>query len=972
MSGRRLPHCSTYDPELAACMDRWIRVVFLGQRRMQSSLAKAAPNHTTSACGVVDITNSNVPGSDPMNEALIHEQEQSTSRLEDSSLPGDPTLQLPILSAEDISKFRKEMECLPIDDHGLPPRFRPLTGKQWDLKPMFTVDQRKDVEVIWNEYLSLTTRAKGASDVKLALQDYTRLMRTLRYGYDATLAATRIVEVERDSRNQGIISSWEMCEMAAQAHIILGAIPDSIRFYEEAVKMVKLGSPNHEHLLWSMVDGFAINQMTFDGIAFLDRLPDWDSGDGSGTSLVLSLYKKLYLHQYKSIGQHKTLLRPLPAPESQAQILLLTARPLPPVRKHVLRTFRILEKHPERTDLIHVFSKTVSGMLIKSRVMEVLQPLIQSLLISSDFEEATRVLDMMKRHGVEQELDKIRRHLLQSFGTCTNKYSLKSTIEQWDAYTLPHPGSSSLAETASRTQEYSDILRKYIQENDLTAALGTAKYMSERNWIPQEIDHKLSSFMVNHGRSSDYPTYIEVRYTLGGSLVPDLHTYRRLIYAACRRSDLFSALTLFKLIRTRHPDWKLDVTLYNAIISTAATTGHIQVAEKTFSCMLEDGVQPDHFSFHGLMNGYGEKGDLEAAVMIPEQMIKQKLNPTTRTFNLAIKAYLGSRMDLTTSRKLLQLMQTSGVAVPPDLVTFNQMLEGYRRVGNTMWFNAYFDEYFGPPEVAEAEDTLPEDAPKRVHSKKSKVVVRPESSDDRTLLIQLKHSLLLPNVDLPTVQELWRAIKPKLMSSDPDTDLPTEISQSSSSSEPSPNSSQSLPAESPQLPSSAKSDDNINAQSSSSSSSSTYVPFNRYLSPVWMPATDRDHFRFSTLTLFRSAFESRGDVTSVKKLDKVLAELFPQHPLGEAVLKKKTIKWIRGFMKSGISKEAYDTQKKKMMEGNVKGKRKGANVKDKRKDANAKDKRKDANAKDKRKDANVKDQKKDKKDNGKTVKSKTQ
>ncbi|KAI7827466.1 hypothetical protein BC939DRAFT_475353 [Gamsiella multidivaricata] len=721
-------------------------------------------------------------------------------------------------------------------------------------------------------------------DDLLSRQDYARLLQILRQSHNSSLAATRILRLYMDLQAVGVNLTRKMYEVVLQAHIMVGALPESIRLYQDVTDMVGQGTLEHKKVLWTVVDAFGANQMIPDGIAFLDQLPIFSSEDGSATSFF-------------------------------------AARPKPPRLTDVSRVMEVFARYPEE-DSVLVFSRMVTGLLVKTQDVETLTPLLQRLLLSSHFGEAARVLDMTLAHGMEPRLDQIRLHLLQSAHAFTDKAHHEHAIDQWDTITIqrsrsqdtsPLDPSQSLAEQQAPhsilVAEYSNLLRWRIYEGDLTGAQSAAIHISARGWTPQGIDfHQLCSYMVNHSRSSHYPDYLEVLYTLGGSLVPDLHTYRRLVYAACRRSDLQSALTLFKLVQTRHPDWQLDSTIYNAIISTAAAAGHIRVAEKTLACMLKDGVKPDHFSFHGLLNGYGNAGDLEAAAMIPEHMLKQKLIPTTRTFNLVMKAYLGSRMDLTTTRKLLRVMQSSGQMVPPDLVTFNQLLEGYRRVGNTEWFDAYFDRYFrdkqtpsvsdsacceeenivgeGDPDVMQSQDTIAKDGITQSidnDCKQSmKTVVRPVKSDDWTLFIQLKHSLELRNVDLPTVKELWHAVKPKVV---PSTARPL-IPQDSVDVN---NTDNDKAAPIQPLSSPSRSDDSV--------LSSTHVPFQKRLDSVWMPATDHEYFRFTTLTLFRAAFRSRGDTTGVKTMDDIISQLFPEHPSSLIFLKRRAMKKFRALTK---------------------------------------------------------------------------
>ncbi|KAG0277358.1 hypothetical protein BGZ95_006078 [Linnemannia exigua] len=750
---------STYDPELAACMERWIRTVMMGQRRPQSSLAKPAFSHSGPSYTFLD--------------------------------------------------------RIPIQEHELPKPFRSSLYDASTRKPILSRAYRRAIDRIWNDYLTLMMTKRDGIAQHLTRRDYTKLMRIVRHSDGPQIASSRILALQRDMNQSGIPMNRKLMEMIAQAHLVLGSVSGSIRVYQEATELVGLRTAEHMRLVWTMVDGFAANGLEIEGIAFLDDLPALATS-AEERNYYYTLYQRLSSSTeglLRSFGSSATSFCSLRSITSMEQLLRYS---LPPRLNSVAGTLSIFRKDDQRQGLVRGFSQMMAGLLIKMGDTEVMTLLLQSLLQERQLHEANRVLELMLRHGLMPELGDIRRYLVCSeVKNELDRKDLESVLEQWDAIstlrtkyfsdTSTSLGSESefLHMEAIRTiiEGYSDILAHCIREDDLPGALRTAKFMAARNWSRASVKidfRRLNSQMVNFGRSEAYLDYLRVRYILGGPSEPDLHTYRRLIYAACRRSDLYSALTLFKQVRTKHPSWTLDTTLYNAIISTAGATGHIRVAEKTFACILEDGLAPDYYSFHGLLNGYGHSGDLEAAVLIPQQMVKHKLCPNTKTFNLIMKAYLGTRGDMTTSRKLFQVMQRSGKAVPPDLVTFNQLLEGYRRAGNLSWFDEYFDRYFGHQETSgmtsspvscstsgseaaaptDAKHTTPEPhtAPSvratsnpSLQSKQKKGTsratwenVKPEKTDDKTLLIQLKHSLLLTTVDVATVWELWHALLPRL------------------------------------------------------------------------------------------------------------------------------------------------------------------------------------------------------------------
>lgn len=912
---------SGYDPELAACMDRWIRVVFPTQKRTQSTLAKPATGPTTSTFSVVDLSSPANSTCEALEETLVHQQPQLQCADPSSSTPNILTSKHPDPAQGRLTKFREAMDKIPIKDHELPPSFRMFREAE-RTKPYMPEADRVAISKLWKKYWKLRR-------VEFSTQDYEKLMGILRYCTVGEDGASRILVLHKHMRSRGMGLSSKMYEMVLQAHIILGTIQESIPIYQEATATLQEGLAEHRIMLWTMLDTFVGNRRIAEGITFLDQLPMVNSEDGSSLLYTHNLYRRLLIRPFgPNILSSSS---PLPPHKPLGAILQFAQQPWIPQHNQVLRLLNFLETHPDGSESLPVFSKSCAGMLIKVGCVDSVTSLIQSLVLSGHLEEAARVLDLSQWHGIRVDVDLIRVHVLRPLDTQNelkedHKKNLIDTMDQWDTIAIRHsrPSVWDPSDEAILTSEYSRLVRDCIQGNHVQGALRAARYINLRNWTPQEIDFReLCSSMVNHGRSSSYKTFLEVGYILGGPVTFDLHTYRRLVYAACRRSDLFSALTLVQQVRTRHPDWTLDATFYNAIISTAGATGKLRVAERTFELLLKDGIQPDHYSFHGLLNAYTKKKDLEAALKIPEKMLKCNLNPTTRTFNLVLKAYMVARKDITTSRKLFRVMHLSGQAVPPDLVTFNQLLESYRRVGNAVWFDAFFDQYFGATKVDETQSTDraelelkdPTDQesdplPRKGVETEEMGIVQPKRSDNRTLLIQLRYSLGLPSVDLQTVQELWQMVEPKILPNP----APSSRVSGASSIAPSEKSENDGASESSlSAPSDNDNDGDIQSDSSQPRSARdalppTHVPFERWLGPAMVPTTDADYFRFMTLTSFRFAFRSRGDVAGVKKMDQLLAKLFPEHPLGEATRQRRMVKYSRMQTKK-VSKSQLQHQK---------------------------------------------------------------
>ncbi|KAG0289044.1 hypothetical protein BGZ97_006597, partial [Linnemannia gamsii] len=396
-------------------------------------------------------------------------------------------------------------------------------------------------------------------------------MRIIRHSDGPHSAASRILALERDMDRYGIEQNRRLMEMVAQAHLILGSVSDALQIYQEATELVGEGTLEHKKIVWTMIDGFAANSLEIEGIAFLDGLPAVGIVDGD-RDFYYALYRRLCCSTteglLRSFGTSATQLC---LPRSVTSIEQFMKYPSPPRLRTLAGTLCVFRTDGQRHGLVRGFSQMVAGLLVKMGDTRMMTLLLQGLLQECQLSEATRVLEMMLRQGLEPELDNIRRHLVcLEFESVSERNDLESVLEQWDAIsTLRTKNMSDVSSSSGHGPEvlhmqdvraiiegYSSILADCIREDDLSGALRTARFMTARGWngAMDKIDfRRLNSQMVNHGRSETYADYLQVRYTLGGLSEPDLHTYRRLIYAACRRSDLFSALTLFKQVRTKHP-----------------------------------------------------------------------------------------------------------------------------------------------------------------------------------------------------------------------------------------------------------------------------------------------------------------------------------------------------------------------------------------------------------------------------------
>ncbi|KAF9166153.1 hypothetical protein DFQ26_008559 [Actinomortierella ambigua] len=767
----------------------------------------------------------------------------------------------------------------------------------------------------------------------------------------------RILQLYDDARSIGLapttrMYSWTLeaafAEMATPA-TILAIHDDFVRSHRhQGTAMAPTPSKDawkrdHKLLLTIIVRGFANRGMILQGIEFLDRTVHYED-----PALVQTLYGQLINTHFAHGHDHHT--HPIPKDKVEQDRIIEFFRKSATVPYHKVRKLMSqLERSADGPILIkELSSHGLGSLLIQLREQQSLGALLVSLLRQSQVDEAVRLLDVMVDKDILPPLKTIRTRLMRGMSSQDDDNNdndgqwtqQEQVLQAWDDATgrrglfaaealnvLPDEREIDLEHdpltVASRarvwteqprlqwalqersTREYEVMIESLIRDQELGTAVNAAKYFAHRGWQSGQMDFRqLNSWMINYGHSDRFVQYFHVRYLMGPLARPDLHAFRRFIYAACRRSDLYTALSLFQIVKTTHPEWELDASLYNPIISTASTIpGRMPVAEKMFQTMRQNGVTPDLYTFHALLNGYANNDQLESAKQIPPLMLQQGLEPTTKTLNLVIKAYLRSRNNVSTSRRLLNIMERSPKSVGPDQVTINMLLESYYKVGNDAWLDQFLDTYVAsitgagtsveattsehvqpqpqaddlevksstksrssahkspkpspPPSLPLSTNSIHEHLVALVQQRKEG---RGGEHDYWTMYSALRLALRKTDISAKEVWTLWDLVKDQILAPSglPATHVPfTKVIASDNSG----------------------SSGGGNSSSSSSSSKKSALDSNTPQKAESRTMSDADYFKYTSLQLFWHAFKYKGEMYGIKLVNRHVQTLFPDKAL---------------------------------------------------------------------------------------------
>ncbi|KAF9973281.1 hypothetical protein BGZ73_003480 [Actinomortierella ambigua] len=804
----------------------------------------------------------------------------------------------------------------------------------------------EEIERLWQEYTHLTLYGGGSSgesysSPRLSLREYEQLMDVVRVHptsqTQGSICERRVLQLYDDARSIGLIPTARMYYWTLDAAFETMNTPETIKaIHDDFVQLhshrraataatlsKEVWKREHELMLTAIVGGFAKKGMVLQGIGFLDQTVHYEDPD-----VVQALYGQLIQthfapQDYDPNHRHHTQALPEDRVNQVRIIEFFRNNESFPYYK-IKKLLSQLENSADGSILVkELSSHGLGSLLVQLREQGSLGALLVSLLRQSQVDEAVRLLDGMIDKDIMPPLKVIRTRLVRSMSSHDNGDDLRARQEQvlqaWDDATgrrglfvaealnalpdereidLEHdpltPASRARVWTeqprlqwalqARSTREYETMIESLIRDQELTTAVDAAKYFAHRGWQSEHLDFRqLNSAMINFGSSDQFIQYFHVRYLMGPAARPDLHTFRRFIYAACRRSDLYTALSLFQILKTTHPEWRLDASLYNPIISTASVIpGRMAVAEKMFQAMRQSGVVPDLYTYHALLNGYANAGQLEPAKQIPPMMKQQGLEPTTKTLNLVIKTYLKARNDVSTGRRLLKIMESSK-NVEFDQVTINMLLEGHHKAGNEAWLEHFLDKYFAgdtsenaravtQPGNTEAQSSttttsskstsgsrgpLPSASWAREHLATLAQQRRKSGGDSRhdywTMYSALKLALWKTDISAKEVWALWETVNDQIIA-------PTN-----------------LPAT--HVPFTKVIATDVGDRSGSRSSKSAPESTTPRRKTETRTMSNADYFKYTSLQLFWHAFKKQGDLRGVKMINRQALKLFPDREL---------------------------------------------------------------------------------------------
>eukprot|EP00271_Cylindrocystis_brebissonii_P002829 TRINITY_DN13606_c0_g1_i1.p1 TRINITY_DN13606_c0_g1~~TRINITY_DN13606_c0_g1_i1.p1 ORF type:complete len:818 (-),score=125.17 TRINITY_DN13606_c0_g1_i1:488-2941(-) len=161
---------------------------------------------------------------------------------------------------------------------------------------------------------------------------------------------------------------------------------------------------------------------------------------------------------------------------------------------------------------------------------------------------------------------------------------------------------------------------------------------------------------------------------------PDRFSYTLLVKSLAREGKWKGLEVLWAQMRSETLDFA-DVVIFGTIITGAAATKNVRVAETWFRRMEKEGVVPDVALYNAMMNVYRRAGMFDLAMGVLGKMRSQGLRPDAISFGTLLDActYAGDRPDkLSQAERLYEEMKAAGYG--RDIVACTQLMKVYAQV----------------------------------------------------------------------------------------------------------------------------------------------------------------------------------------------------------------------------------------------------------------------------------------------------
>lgn len=158
-------------------------------------------------------------------------------------------------------------------------------------------------------------------------------------------------------------------------------------------------------------------------------------------------------------------------------------------------------------------------------------------------------------------------------------------------------------------------------------------------------------------------------------LLPNLVTCNTMIKGLCKIGNSFKAIALLRLMLMSDGRPKPNLVTYNIIYSLSKDVITINDAFKLLKQMKSIPIPPNVFTYYSLINALSKLRRWNHVSRILKQMEDENISPQLKTFNIIVDA-LAKQGKINEAKVVINIMSANN-KFPPDIVTFNSLIDAY-------------------------------------------------------------------------------------------------------------------------------------------------------------------------------------------------------------------------------------------------------------------------------------------------------
>ncbi|OVA04775.1 Pentatricopeptide repeat [Macleaya cordata] len=206
---------------------------------------------------------------------------------------------------------------------------------------------------------------------------------------------------------------------------------------------------------------------------------------------------------------------------------------------------------------------------------------------------------------------------------------------------------------------YGVMIEAYCKEKKSGEALNLLDDMLEKKYVPSSaLCCKVIDVLCEDGKVEDACSVW--KKLLRKNCTPDNAISSTLIYWLSKKGNIWEAKQLFDEFEKGSVP---SVLTYNTLIAGMCERGELQEAGRLWDDMVEKGIVPNVFTYNMLIKGFCKAGKASDGLRILEEMLEKECMPNKATYSILVEGLYCSGKEEEVMKVLIMAMTSRGVFV---------------------------------------------------------------------------------------------------------------------------------------------------------------------------------------------------------------------------------------------------------------------------------------------------------------------